>query len=163
MIEFIRASEESDWHTLLLLRKVTEKTQAASGLYTPEQLADGRLELARHYTRGMMWLARTNRETVGAVGLGGPDMRMWDDNPDHPQALYLYKVMAVPGKNIGSRLVEFAEFQARMKGLSLLRLDCLRDNPKLHEFWKSQGFEHLGDVPVLGYTAGALFEKKISI
>jgi hypothetical protein len=161
MIEFIRATTESDWHDLMRLRMVTEKTQQASGLYNPEQLADGRQELSKRFTRETMWIARTNREIVGAIGLDGPDPRLWDDNPAHPEALYLYKVMGVPGRKILGNLVEFAEFQARMRGRKLLRLDCLRDNPKLHGLWKAYGFEHLRDVPVEGYTAGALFEKEV--
>jgi hypothetical protein len=162
MIEFIRATTPSDRRDLLRLRMVTEKTMKASGLYGSEQLANGRHELSKRFDRGTMWIARTDREIVGAIGLDGPDMRMWDDNPDHPEALYLYKVMGVPGRKILGNLVEFAEFQARMKGRKLLRLDCLKDNPKLQGLWKSQGFEHLRDVPVVGYTAGALFEKEIA-
>jgi len=161
MIEFIKAATPSDWRDLTRLRMVTEKTMKASGLYDSEQLANGRHELSKRFHRGTMWIARTDREVVGAIGLDGPDRRLWDDDPDHPEALYLYKVMGVPGCKILGRLVEFAEFQARMKGLRLLRLDCLRDNPKLQGLWKSQGFQHLHDVPVAGYTAGALFEKEL--
>lgn len=162
MIEFIKAVTPEDWGYLATLRQVTEKTMLKSGFYTREQLDRGRMELVQRFRRGTMWLARTEDEVVGAIGLDGPDTRLWDDDPDYTGALYLYKVMAVPGHNIGEKLVRFAEFQARMKGMRRLRLDCLRGNTKLQGFWKDQGFEHLRDVTVGDYTAGALFEKKLS-
>jgi GNAT superfamily N-acetyltransferase len=147
-----------DWPGLALVRAHAEQTMEKSGLYTPEQLDSGVAQLQYRWERGTMWLARDGRRVVGAIGLDGPDTRFWDDNAE---ALYLYKVMAVPGLGVGPRLVEFAESQARERGLRLLRLDCLRGNPGLHAWWKSQGFKHVRTAAVAGYGAGALFEKEI--
>jgi GNAT superfamily N-acetyltransferase len=156
-LEFTRAGA-GDWPALALIRAQAEQTMGKSGLYTPEQLDSGVAQLQYRWERGAMHLARTGRRAVGAIGLDGPDTRLWDDNAE---ALYLYKVMAVPGLGVGPRLVTFAETQARERGLRLLRLDCLRENPGLHAWWKSQGFKHIRTTAIAGYDAGALFEKEI--
>jgi GNAT superfamily N-acetyltransferase len=156
MFKFERA-RASDWDALKTLRMVTEETMRKTGLYTPEQLNSGKQELHARFERRTMWVIKQDGALIGAIGLDGPDPRLWDDPTQ--EALYLYKVMAVPGMRIGGRLVEFAEFQARMQGLKFLRLNCMRDNPGLYAYWKSQGFEHLRTAS--GYDAGALFEKKL--
>jgi GNAT superfamily N-acetyltransferase len=154
---FVPAVGQPGWDALTKLRAVTQETMRATGLYSEEQLARGMTELRRRFERRTMWLATCGDGVVGAIGLDGRDDRLWDD--DEP-ALYLYKVMAVPGLGVGPRLAGFAELQARRRGLPLLRLDCLRGNAPLHAWWKSQGFRHLRDVEFPGYSAGALFEKE---
>ena len=159
MIKFTLAIGADDWCDLTALRTIAEYTMRKSGLYTEEQLTSGEEALWDRFGRGDMWIARDHGTVLGAIGLDGPDPRLWDD--PQGEALYLYKVMAIPGQGIGEKLVEFAEDQARRRGCKLLRLDCLRDNLGLQTWWKSQGFEHLRDVIIDGYGAGALFEKTI--
>jgi GNAT superfamily N-acetyltransferase len=159
MIEFLPA-RASDWGDLVSLRQQTEQTMRRTGLYTEPQLADGLEQLRMRFDRGAMWIAINDEGiVVGAIGLDEPDNRLWDD-PGH-EALYLYKVMAVQGIGLLGQLVEFAENYARQINRNLLRLDCLQGNPKLHNLWKSQGFEYLCTVQVAGYAAGALFEKSL--
>jgi GNAT superfamily N-acetyltransferase len=147
-----------DWPALALVRAQAEQMMEKTGLYTPEQLDSGVAQLRYRWERGAMWLAREGKRAVGAIGLDGPDTRFWDDGAD---ALYLYKVMAVPGLGVGPQLVRFAEGRAAEAGLRLLRLDCLRENLVLHAWWKAQGFKHIRTTAVAGYGAGALFEKEV--
>jgi hypothetical protein len=95
-----------DWPALALVRAQAEQMMEKTGLYTPEQLDSGVAQLRYRWERGAMWLAREGKRAVGAIGLDGPDTRFWDDGAD---ALYLYKVMAVPGLGVGPQLVRFAE------------------------------------------------------
>lgn len=159
MIEFTPA-RAADWDDLTRLRAVTERTMRKTGLYTEAQFESGQGELRRRFDRRAMWIARDAGAVVGAIGLDNADARLWDGLED--EALYLYKVMAVPGLGVGARLVEFAENHARRIGRGFLRLDCLRENPGLRAWWESQGFRHLRDVAVEGYAAGALFEKELA-
>lgn len=160
MIEFTPAAGADDWCDLMALRIIAEYTMRKSGFYTEKQLTSGEEQLWHRFERGTMTIARDHGVVVGAIGLDGPNPELWDD-PDH-QALYLYKVMAIPGHGVGDKLVEFAVKVAGNLGRRYLRLDCLRGNPALQTWWKSQGFEHLRDVVVEGYGAGALFERELT-
>jgi GNAT superfamily N-acetyltransferase len=159
MIEFTPAVGADDWCDLMALRTIAEYTMRKSGLYTEQQLTSGEEELWRRFERGTMYIARDHGVVLGALGLDEPNPDLWDD-PSR-EALYLYKVMAIPGHGIGDELVEFAVRVATELGRRYLRLDCLRGNAALQTYWKSQGFEHLRDVTIDGYGAGALFEREI--
>jgi hypothetical protein len=159
---FRQARSGEDWERLLALRKIAEEKIGAFSGCTAADLERGAAQLRHRFERRAMWLACDRGDpgaALGAIGLDGPDARLWDDDPDDPEALYIYKMMALPGRETGDALIAFAGAVARATGLGLLRLDCMRENTELHDYWRSKGFTYLRTKIVPDYGAGALFER----
>lgn len=159
MIEFTRAAQ-AHWPALADLRAIAETTMRPSGLYTEQQLGNGRCHLRAQFERGDMHIAWRDGRPVGAIGLSESGPAFWDDDPDSAKALYISKVMATPGLGISSWLIGYAQFRSIDLGRPLLRLDCIARNPVLRALWESRGFEFLRTVDGPEYEA-ALFERSL--
>jgi ribosomal protein S18 acetylase RimI-like enzyme len=78
-------------------------------------------------------------------------------------ALYVIRLAsAVTGREVGSRLLEFAKRLAAQRGARVLRLDCAKHNPELHQYYTRQGFTRVGIVDLAHRKSGALFEHVLS-
>lgn len=51
---------------------------------------------------------------------------------------------------LGAVVLDWAADAARQRGTAALRLDCVRSNRRLRDYYEARGFTHRGDVPVGG-------------
>lgn len=79
-----------------------------------------------------------------------------------PDAAYIYSLSVRPRfrrQAVGRQILDWVEAQARERGKTYLRLDCMADNARLIQYYVDAGFEFLGRHPQ--QHDYALFEKKI--
>jgi hypothetical protein len=86
---------------------------------------------------------------------------------DSPFAQYVCRFAVPPlGRRLfdgtlGPRMLDYAATIAEVRGASVLRLDCAKNNERLHRYYFDHGFDHVATVEVPGRKSGALFEKRI--
>ena len=66
------------------------------------------------------------------------------------------------GRNIGARLVAWANDRASQRGHEWLRLDCFRTNTKLHAYYEGLGFQRVATVEHPSRGSGALFQRPVT-
>lgn len=72
--------------------------------------------------------------------------------PDLENAYYVHHLATSPDyKGLGIELLNFALEQAKKDNKDYLRLDCLRDNQKLNQYYESLGFKNVGSGESIGY------------
>lgn len=94
--------------------------------------------------------------------LGGPDLDFWTDDDDLGSAWYIARVMGVGhGNGYGALFIDMIAAAAAGAGRRSLRLDCMRENTRLHDYYRSQGFELVRIVEHPQRKSGALFERRV--
>lgn len=81
-------------------------------------------------------------------------------------ARYICRMAVRPvyrGNGVGAAMMDFAGWLARLAGVEYLRLDCSKTNTRLHEHYRSLGFEHVATADCDWRLSGALFEKYIGL
>jgi ribosomal protein S18 acetylase RimI-like enzyme len=63
------------------------------------------------------------------------------------------------GREVGAVLLDFAGDQVAARGKPWLRLDCHKENTKLHRYYEALGFEHLTTIDIPSRRSGALFQR----
>lgn len=97
---------------------------------------------------------------VGA--LSGPDRDFWTEDDDLHSAWYLMRVMTADhGHGYGKQLIETVAVAAAAAGRRSLRIDCMRDNTRLHDYYRSLGFRPVRVVDHPTRKSGALFERPL--
>jgi len=85
---------------------------------------------------------------------------LWTSQDDPADALYVAKMMVCrtrAGENIGGEMLDWAGGRAFAAGLAWVRLDAWTTNPRLHDYYRSQGFTHVRTVPTR--PSGACFQR----
>ncbi len=120
-----------------------------------------RNELAAAIERGEVYVAELDGDAVAAGTL------LWDGpiyrGGQPADAAYVHKLAvsrACAGQRIGQALVEWADKTAAEAGREFLRLDCLRDNHGIREYYERLGFEHRGDL-VVNDRGVSIYERAI--
>jgi GNAT superfamily N-acetyltransferase len=93
------------------------------------------------------------------------DPEFWtpEDQPD--RALYVHRMVvdrSASGKNVGERLIDWAENLAKASGKEWLRLDAWSTNAPLHAYYKEQGFSPVRVLNLSHRGSGALFQRSVS-
>jgi ribosomal protein S18 acetylase RimI-like enzyme len=167
-----RASSD-DALTILTLRDDLAAWMVEHGI---EQWRSGEMPLAWIETcaaHGWLFAASRNGSLVGSVTLVWTDPFVWGDQNEPAGYIHMLMVRrADAGSGLGRRLLEWAENQIRSSGLCVARLDCVRSNARLREYYESAGYSLVGhrDFPgdsnvALGDTtsrATALYEKRLN-
>lgn len=84
-----------------------------------------------------------------------------------PRAQYVARFAVPPlGRRLfdgtlGTRMLDYAATIAEVRGASVLRLDCAKNNDRLHQYYDDHGFDRVAIVDVPGRKSGALFEKRL--
>jgi GNAT superfamily N-acetyltransferase len=107
--------------------------------------------IAGYVNAGQTWLVRIGGEPVATFNLtdqADPDyVDGWPDGPGN--ALYIFR-MAVrrvwAGRDLGSRILDWASSRAKREGVAWLRLDCHRHNRALQRYYEDRGFIHVGTL-----------------
>jgi protein-tyrosine phosphatase len=98
---------------------------------------------------------------VGTITLQWADVPFWGERP--PDAGYVHRLAIrrhYGGQAIGRRMIEWAGVRTRERGRFKLRLDCLTASEPLHEYYRSLGFQRVGEVTQGGFPC-TLFEKPL--
>ena len=88
------------------------------------------------------------------------DPAFWGERP--PDAGYVHAIAvrrAYAGRELGKRLLDWAEGRATESGREYLRLDCMTDNENLRAYYERLGFEPRGETRIDDFTA-TLFERR---
>jgi GNAT superfamily N-acetyltransferase len=128
--------------------------------------------IAGYVDDGECWIVRAGGDPVATFNLttrADPDYADgWPDGPG--SAMYVYR-MAVrrswAGRDIGTRILDWASTRAHAAGLSWMRLDCHRHNRQLQHYYEDRGFIRVGtlvrviDDAGTPYTrgSGALYQR----
>ncbi len=105
-----------------------------------------------------LYLVWIGDEPAATFSLPTIDTRFWPDAGD--DALYLHRFgVSRHGAGIGRRAVEWMAEEARRRGRSYLRLDCLAENPDIRRYYEARGFLERGETTVDG-TRFSLYEMR---
>jgi GNAT superfamily N-acetyltransferase len=118
-------------------------------------------ELAGAITRGEVYVVEDENDPVATVTLLWEDPTYWGDQP--PDAVYVHKLAVRrdrSGRGIGAAIVAWANAEAVEAGRDFLRLDCLRDNPGIRDYYEQLGFEHRRDL-IRGGRPMSLYERQV--
>lgn len=99
--------------------------------------------------RGEVYLAFLDGEFAGTLRLLSSDPLVWPDAD--ADAIYVHSLAvfrAWSGRQLGRRLLAWAETQAFGKRKGHLRLDCIASNPFLRRYYEENGFESRGERDV---------------
>jgi ribosomal protein S18 acetylase RimI-like enzyme len=110
--------------------------------------------------RGNFYLVLVDGEAAATFALLWSDPAFWGERA--PDAGYVHAIAvrrAYAGRELGERLLEWAEAQAAAAGREYLRLDCMSDNDVLQAYYERLGFEPRGEAVFDDFTA-TLFERR---
>jgi len=132
-----------------------------------------RSAVAATVAAGQTWQVWDGEEPVATITLTAwPDVDgLWKPAHDSPEALwypeddpadaiYAAKMMiplARAGNGLGGEMLDWAGGRAYDAGLTWLRLDAWTSNPRLHDYYRQQGFRHVRTVAAR--VSGACFER----
>jgi GNAT superfamily N-acetyltransferase len=119
-----------------------------------------RLRVDEAFERGDLYVARSGGEIAATFTLQWEDELFWGPQP--PVAGYIHAV-AVRREHagLGRELIEWAVRAVRDSGRAYLRLDCMRDNARIREYYEALGFQHRGDTVVGGHLDASLYERAV--
>jgi predicted N-acetyltransferase YhbS len=118
-------------------------------------------ELAAAIDRAEVFVVEEEGDAVATVTLLSDDPMYWGERP--ADALYVHKLAVRrdrSGRGIGAAIVAWANAEAVEAGRDFLRLDCLRDNPGIRDYYEHLGFEHRGDLLQAGRPM-CLYERAV--
>jgi GNAT superfamily N-acetyltransferase len=118
-------------------------------------------ELAAAIDRAEVFVVEDEGDAVATVTLLRDDAMYWGERP--ADALYVHKLAVRrdrSGRGIGAAIVAWANAEAVEARRSFLRLDCLRDNPGIRDYYEHLGFEHRGDL-IHGGRPMSLYERPV--
>jgi GNAT superfamily N-acetyltransferase len=85
---------------------------------------------------------------------------LWYPQDDPADAIYAAK-MIIPlersGAGLGAEMLDWAGGRAYQAGVTWLRLDAWTTNPRLHEYYRRQGFRHVRTIE--SRVSGACFQR----
>jgi len=122
-------------------------------------------DLATRIQRGELYIAHENATLVGSALDYHADPEFWHDDPSGRVAGYVHRLAVArrhAGRGIGAELVDHAARLVADSGRRTLRLDCAKNNTRLHNYYRQLGFTQVGSVDLPHRKSGALFERPTS-
>jgi ribosomal protein S18 acetylase RimI-like enzyme len=115
----------------------------------------------RRIREGSVYLAYAADEPVATITLDAwADPELWTAAAD--DAGYVHRLAvrrAWAGRGIGEALLDWAGQRVAASGGRWLRLDCMRDNQALHDYYLRLGFEHVRTLELGHRLSGSLFQR----
>jgi len=109
-------------------------------------------DLAQRADRGELHIACNDHTTVGTFALDNhADPEFWHDDPRQHARGYLHRLAVArdhAGQGIGAKLVANSNRH-------WLRLDCAKNNTRLHAYYRQLGFTHLRTIDIPHRKSGA--------
>lgn len=119
--------------------------------------------IMRAIDRGECFLAFRDGLAIATIQVDDyADPEFWQEGDRPDAAMYVHRMAvsrAAAGHDVGSELLAWAAQHASEAGKTLLRLDAWKDNPGLHSYYVSQGFELVRIVDLPHRRSGALFQR----
>lgn len=122
---------------------------------------------------GHLYVARSNNQIIGTIILShepekGYDTAAWKVDADNDMVYIIHTLVVHPGylkKQVGRRLMEFAEEAAKRDHMKALRLDVYEHNTPAIKLYQNFGYQYIGKAD-LGYASYGLawfdmYEKSI--
>jgi ribosomal protein S18 acetylase RimI-like enzyme len=103
---------------------------------------------AQSIDRGEVQLAFVGGHLAGTLRLLMNDPIVWPEFPEG-DAMYVYTLgvrRTWAGRELGGRLLDWAERRTASLGRRFVRLDCMPDNSFLREYYERRGFIARGEV-----------------
>lgn len=111
--------------------------------------------------RGEFFVAEHEGEIAATFALLWSDPAFWGERPADAGYVHVLAVRrAFSGRELGERLLAWAERRVAAAGREFLRLDCRSDNPVLQAYYERLGFERRGEARVDDFSA-TLFERRV--
>lgn len=107
-----------------------------------------------------VYLAELDSQYVGTYVITWSDPHIWREL-DCSEAGYIHKFAVnrdYQGLGIGGLLLKSAEEQIKLKGKTLIRLDCMADNARLNQYYEEHGYDFVRRMNGDGWSAN-LYEK----
>lgn len=90
-----------------------------------------------------LYVAKEKDEVLGSFLLKTEDQDYWEDNES---AYYIHHFVTKLGNpNLGIKMLKFMENLAKKNSIHYLRLDCMKTNTRLNEYYSKYGFEERGE------------------
>lgn len=125
--------------------------------FNPEDMLDRIID-------GEVYLTRRGAIPVGTLTLDyRPDPEFWGSPSD--KAGYVHRLAvarSAAGSGVGSFMLNQAAERLLEAGRDQLRLDCAKNNSRLHRYYTQLGFHHVRTVDLPHRASGALFERLTS-
>jgi ribosomal protein S18 acetylase RimI-like enzyme len=114
-------------------------------------------DIRKDFEAGAVWKLVEGTRLSGTIRL--------QEYPDQPGVLYINRMCVEPGiqkRGLGKSMVEFAESEARRRGLRGLRLDTAKPFERLVGWYLKLGFEIIGETQwdVTNYRS-VIMEKRL--
>ncbi|MCS7461172.1 GNAT family N-acetyltransferase [Paenibacillus doosanensis] len=120
--------------------------------------------MAEAISAGHVFVFEQESRLAGVVMLlqqpGEWDRQLWGEE-GHEEAVYVHRLAVnrdCAGTRLGRDMMAWVETGIRFPGKSKIRLDCVGDNPRLNEFYRSLGYEYQG----LSASGFSKYEKLLS-
>jgi len=109
-------------------------------------------EIEAKLQNGGLYTVTSDGEVAGTVTLTDHDSRVWEDDGENHEALYIHGLATsdeVRGKNIGEQVIDWVVGKAREEGRKAVRLDCSYTNRGLCQYYERRGFVEVKrrDIP----------------
>ena len=119
-----------------------------------------RARVDESFASGDLYVARVDGVIAATFTLQWEDELFWGPQP--PVAGYIHAV-AVRREHagLGRELIDWAAGAVRNKGRTYLRLDCMRNNPRIRDYYEALEFRHRGDTVVGGHFEASLYERPV--
>ena len=156
----IRRARPADVGTVIAILEDAAQRAASKGL-AMWPLEFPRQPVAEAIEQGEVYLAILNRQAVGTLTLQWSDRSLWGDRPD--DAGYVHKLAihhAYAGRQLGRRLLAWAERTTAAAGRHFVRLDCMASNPVLRDYYERAGYVYCGEAQATAWQA-SLYEKRV--
>jgi len=121
-----------------------------------------RQSIADQVSRGEVYLAKQDGQTVGTLTLQWADKMFWGNVPD--DAGYIHRLAirrAYAGMELGRHFLQWAEGKVASAGRDYLRLDCMAENQALGQYYEQAGFTYRAEVRGEDWRASP-YEKKVT-
>lgn len=118
--------------------------------------------IAQEIERGEVHLVYLDGELAGTITLQWADPRSWGEMPERAGYVHRLTVLrAFAGRELGRRMLDWAEETSRAVGKNYLRLDCVAKVSPLCEYYRNAGFVTRGTVQLEGEHRVRLWEKAL--
>lgn len=106
-----------------------------------------------------LYVIKQAKEIIGVFLLKDEDQDYWNDNEKAYYIHHLVTKIGYPG--LGIKILDFIEELAKQNEIKYLRLDCIRTNQKLNQYYLDYGFKEKGQGEEGGVYFYRLWEKTI--
>jgi len=163
----VRLAVDDDVPALVGLRRHAEQWLHTAGIEQWTRSAYGARVIKEWVYAGSTFVVETDTgETIGTLSLDSADLEIWTEQERSQPALHLYKFIIRSdhrGTGLGDVLLDWACHRAELAGSLWLRLDCWRDNIRLHDYYLRRGFRYLETRTHPVRMSGAMFERPANV